>query len=734
MESITNVEEIDFQKYFQVVQRRWLPACGVFGISVALATLYAFSLKPSYQADGTLLIKTNNTSSLTGLGQDIGKIEALNQQSSPSETQTKIITSNQVIIETIKQLNLKKNQGKPLSIKEFKANLKVDTTKGTDLIQVSYQDVDPKMSALVVNTLMDIYLKRNIQDNRAEASAAGTFVDNQRPRAAKTVQAAELELRRFKEANKVINLEEEATASVNAIARLEDQIAQTQAQLADATARVKTLQEQANITSQQAVTSSSLSQVPGVQQVLTQLQEAQSQLAQEKTRFLPNHPNVINLEERVAALNALLEQRIGQVDKNQQIRAENLQLGNLRQKLMEEYTQAEVQRAGLAKQAASLSKQWLAYKQRANILPRLEQKQRELERKLKAAQSTYENLLIREQEIRVTENQNIGNARIVSYALVPDSPAGPRKFLLIAAGVVVGIISGITTAFALDLVDSSLKTIKEVRELFSYTVLGIIPLIPRNSKKNIEIQERGRDVPQIVGRDTPLYPFSDAYQMLQANLKFLGSDHELKTMVVSSSVCGEGKSEVSANLAVAMAQVGRRVLLVDADMRCPVQHHIWGLTNATGLSNVLVNQVSFNLAVEEVIPNLHILQAGVLPPNPVALLDSKRMAALVEAFAKHYDVVIFDAPPLSGIVDAAVLSKLADGILLVVRPGVVNWNQASAAKEFLIQSEQKVLGMVINGVNVKREPDSYFYYSRDLGETDNLPRNGQISSSLFDRK
>ncbi len=127
----------------------------------------------------------------------------------------------------------------------------------------------------------------------------------------------------------------------------------------------------------------------------------------------------------------------------------------------------------------------------------------------------------------------------------------------------------------------------------------------------------------------------------------------------------------------------------------------------------MVDQVDLNAALQEVMPNLHVIPSGVIPPNPVALLDSKRMAALVSVFTEEYDFVIFDTPPLAGKADAAVLGQLTDGILLVVRPGVVDSASANAAKEFLKQSGQQVLGMVINGVNVKREPDSYFYYTRE---------------------
>jgi polysaccharide biosynthesis transport protein len=191
--------------------------------------------------------------------------------------------------------------------------------------------------------------------------------------------------------------------------------------------------------------------------------------------------------------------------------------------------------------------------------------------------------------------------------------------------------------------------------------------------------------------------------------------------VVTSSVAKEGKSEVIANLAMSMAQAGRRILLIDADLRSPSQHHIWDLLNVEGLSNVIVEQIPVERVIQSVAPNLDVLSAGVIPPNPLALLDSKRMESLVAGLAQKYDSILFDAPPLAGTADVAALGQLADGVLFVVRPGVVDAASAEAAKEFLAHSGQNVLGMVINGVNIKIEPDSYFYYSRDPGEAPIAP-------------
>jgi polysaccharide biosynthesis transport protein len=736
MEPIPNVEEIDFQKHLQVLQRRWVPAVGVFGVAVSLASLFAVSVKPSYKAEASLLIKTSHSFALTGVGEDIGKLEGLTQSNSPLDTQAKIVSSVPVLQETISVLELKDTQGKALKVEDFAKKLKVDAAKGTDVLQISYTDEDPEIAAKVVNTVIDTYIRHNIQANRADAQAARQFIVNQLPTTEATVRAAESALRKFREDNRIIVLQEEANTAVSTISKLEDAIADTQAQLADVTAKEKKLRSQVNLDSKQGLTYSELSKIPGVQQLLVQLQEAQSQLAVEQTRYQPQHPAVINSQEKVAALNTLLRSRVQQVTgSNQPIRMENIQVGEMRQELIGELLKSETERTGLEQKVVKLSSTWSAYKQRASILPRLEQTQRELERKLKAAQTTYETLLTRLQEINVTENQSVGNARIISSALVPDKPAAATKRLAVGGGAIAGTLLGVVAAFALDAIDRSIKSVKEAREMFQYTLLGVIPAFNRNGKNNSS-KDTEETYARVISRDIPSFPLGDAYQMLQANLKFLSSDKKLKAIAVTSSVAREGKSEVSANLAVSMAQVGHRVLLIDADMRRPTQHHIWRLTNAVGLSNVIVDQVELSTAVQEVMPNLYVLTSGVVPPNPVALLESNRMATLVNSFIRNYDFVIFDTPPLAGTVDAAILGKVVDGILLVVRPGVVNSASANAAKEFLTQSGQNVLGMVINGVNVKREPDSYFYYTREYSESAsnrNTSKKRELSTAMGKR-
>ncbi|MBD1897442.1 polysaccharide biosynthesis tyrosine autokinase [Coleofasciculus sp. FACHB-129] len=713
METRQYTEDIDFKKYWLILKRRWLPASTVFIFTVALAAAFAFLKKPTYEAEGRLLFKKQNTTSalVTEAGAKIGQLEPLNVLNTPLDTEAEIVRSEPLIQETINSLNLKDKKGDPLKPADFLKQLTVKGIKGTDVLQISVKGKDPEEAAKIVNKLMDLYREKNVLNNRAQAAAAREFISKQLPKTEATVRQAEAALRSFKEQNNIVALEEEGSSAVKAIAELDSKKAQTQAELEDATARVAAFQSKIGLNSQRAMALNSLSQSPAVQQVLIELQKIEGELTVERTRFQDENPKIINLESKQAALKALLQERVGEiVGTNQQVSEANLQIGELEQKLTAELVNAEVQRLGLANQVTFLSRAQEAYKQRANILPRLQQGQRDLQRQVEAAQSTYQILLKNLQEVQIAENQNVGNASLISAATVPEKPVGTRKLIIIAAGIVAGSLLYVITAFLVDLKDPTIKTAKEVRELFKYTVLGMIPSLKK--KVTFRSKKLERILPQLPVRDHPHSVISEAYRMLQANLKFLSPDQELKVIAVTSSVSKEGKSTVCANLAIAMAQLGRRVLLIDADLHHPMQHHIWDLTNAIGLSDVIVNQAEFEMAVREVMDNLDVLPSGVIPPNPLALVDSKRMAGLIDNFSKDYDFIILDTPPIVLVADALAVGKMTDGMLLVVRPGVVDTVSAAACKQFLVQSGQKVLGLVVNGVIVENEPDSYFHHAK----------------------
>jgi capsular exopolysaccharide synthesis family protein len=570
--------------------------------------------------------------------------------------------------------------------------------------------------------VIELYSGLDLEAQRQDAKAAGAFVEKQLPELEAKVKAAESELRSFRERNSVVDLGSEATNSVEAITNLNKEITTASAQLAAATSRVQKMRSLFGQDVQATVQSGLISESPGLKDALSSYQEIQKKLALERTRFQDNNPVVQDLIAKEQAMKSTLQQRFQQslIGGRLPGKIVELQKQGIQESMIADYAKAEADRFSLEKQIAALVYVVDAYRQRMNVMPKLEQQQRELTRKLDISLATYKTLSGKLQEFKIAENQTTGNVAVITPATVPDKddPISPKTAQNIGIGSFLGLFLGAAAAFILDGTDRRIKTAQEARQILSdYPVLGSIPTF---EQKDLVVTSRvmfgrstTRSAGQLINRNGGSDRENEAFRSLQANLRFLNADNQIKVIVVSSSLPREGKSTVAANLALVTAELGRRVLLVDGDMRKPSQHRIWRQNPDVGLSNVLTGQSRPEEAIIEVEPNLSLLTSGVLPPNPIALIDSSQMGILVAEWAKAYDLVIIDAPPLTVAADATLLSKQANGIVFVVRPNVADKDAVISCQEILEQSDQNVLGMVINGVQLDSNKlyKDYYYNS-----------------------
>ncbi|MDM9383291.1 polysaccharide biosynthesis tyrosine autokinase [Chlorogloeopsis sp. ULAP01] len=687
-------------QYWMILKRRWVPVSIIFLAVLALSIVKTILETPTYQATGQLVLKKNATSSLTGVGSQLGQLES-SVSGRPMGTEVAVIRSLPVAERTIKALYLNIN---PLV---FLKDLQVKNIEETDILEISYTDIDPGKAASIVNTLMKIYIENDIDANRAQTRSARRFIAEQLPLSKKALQAAEKKLQDFKQQNRVLDLKAEATSSVGILTELDKQVAATSFELASQTARMQSIKQFFGVSSQQAVITGFVGESPSTSSVLSQLQEIQQKLEMVKLRLTDNHPTVVNLKEQIAVLKSELRQRIEQsfVGKagrfNQTKDPENivqLKPQGLQQSILANYATAEAERLSLQVRLRALAEVIGYYRQRANTLPQLELQQRQLEREIAATESSYQNLLARYQELQVAENLQISNARVITPALIPSVPIKSRQYVNLLQGLIGGILLGGATAFILEKMDKTIKTPESARELLGYNLLAYIPPF-----------SNGSQIPEVIVKSKPDSPVSEAFRMLQTNLRFFNLEQP-KVIVVSSAVPREGKSTIAANLAFSISQIGRRVLLVDADLRNPSQDKIWELPNEVGLSNIIKSKLDLERAVTEIAPNLQVMTTGDQTNNPSALVNSSQMAVFVAQVAQRFDFVVIDTPPLTVAADATVLGKLANGILFVVRPGVVNANSASLAKELLEKAGQNVLGIAVNGVAAKQQ--YYGYYTK----------------------
>jgi polysaccharide biosynthesis transport protein len=711
------LDQVDLQQYWLVLKRRWKPAAVIFAATLAAAAALAATQKPTYTSTGKLLLRTNRIPSLTGLGNEsvtggsqssLGSLGQLTQQSSPLRTETETLLSRPILERTIQALKLRDAKGQLVKPDDLAKLVKVKDVAGADVLKVSYSDRNAKRASAVINQLMEEYIKTNIAATRSEATAAREFIAQELPKTEAVVRQADASLREFKERSGLADLGSEERMLSTSLGDIENQITRARTDLTEIASRYGSLQGKLRMGTDQALMAGSLSQSVGVQQAVAQLQQLHSQLELERTKLQDSHPRIQDLIQKEAALQQILQQRVSETSGGQPVTAQSLSMGEIKQTLIKEYIGSEISQSSLVNRLNVLNDARVAYRQRLNLLPRLEQQQRELQRRLEVAQGTYASLLKRLQEVQLAERQTVGTARLIEQA-IPDVAPGSNKPILMGVGVLLGALLASATMLGLELSDRSIKTVKEARDVFGYPWLGTIPFWgnPARAKRQMGM------VPTLPVRDMPRSLVSASYRMIQANLRFLNLDGTLRSVVITSAVPKEGKSTVAANLAATMAQLGRRTLLIDADLHHPTQNQIWDVSNQEGLSTIISGQTHFKHAVHSVMENLDLLPAGAMPPNPLAILDSGRMAKLIKGLEEAYDFVIIDAPPLVVEAEALTLGRLAHGVLLVARPGLVPADGAKMAKELLYQSGQRVLGMVVNSAIL--EPDTYrnAYYDRD---------------------
>lgn len=722
--------EIDFGQYLLKLRRHWLLALLIFIGTTVAVTAVGFSKTPIYQAVGQLRFKSQDAASaLAGIEDDRrGELTTLNYRESPIATEVGIMRTTPIVDETIETLGLVDEDGELLSSSAFLSNLFIEQETGTDLLYVIYQDPDPLVARQVVNTLMSVYLQQNLLNNRAAAVSAREFLEEQLPDAEERALQAEADLRAFKERNGIVALESETQATVESLGDLDDKITQVTAQLFDADARFRTLRSQIEQSPKSALVATSVSQSEGIQALLLEYQQVEAALAAQRTRYRPQHPEIVNLERRLASLRSLLDSRVQGAVGSQSAAASGLQMSEVEAALVGDYVRLEAQVNGLRRQAEALISSQETYSAIAQNLPKLEQEQSQLERQVEASRTIYTSLLQRLQEVLVAENQNIGNAQVVQPAEIVEDAVAPNTKLYAATGILLGSFLALSAALLLEAKNKSLTTAGDISKLFGFPVVGTIP--PFNTvtagtgmrwwRKKADSGEAATS--KLVVNSDPYSIASESFYMLRSNLRFLNPDRPPRTIVVTSAAVGEGKSTVASNLAASIAQTGSLTLLIDANFYRPAQAWMWGASERCGLGDLLIGDAALKECVTEVMPHLMLLSVGSIPQspvsiNPVSILESKRMKRLMHSISNQFDYVIIDAPALNSGAIASILGKMSDGLLLVSRPEIADSVSANRAKELLSRFHQTVLGLVINGSASDCEPNDYFLseeFSQDI--------------------
>lgn len=687
---------VDFRFYWTVVKkRRWIIAATTITIT-ALAVVLAMRKPRIYEATATVIV---DPQAPNVLGRDSVEVVQLGSGSpwintEYYNTQYRILTSRSLAREVVQKYHLHRDPrivGEATgSVSEdvlidtaagaVQGRVQVTVVKDSRVFAISIRDTDPKLAAELANYVADVYIEQNLTVKRDVTRNAKGWVAKQLDEARSELQESETALIAYKQNNNIlsVSLEDRQNILSKALETFSGALTETRKKRIDVQARRKAV---ALLIETDALNAPSTyaSQVSTIDAVREGYLEERRKLMALNERYGPKHPEVIAQQARVDAALSDLKEEARVV-----LRSIDAEIKALRD--AETAYQAEVNR--LTEEAFELNKRELEYKR--------------LMRDASGAEANYKLLSERLSESGLQEQVHANNIRQLDQARQPGSPVEPNVRVSGLLGFGLGLMLAFGLAFFIEFLDRSVRSQEDI-EALGLPFLGMVPSIesgPSDVGKSPELS---------IARQ-PNSTVAECCRVIRTNILFCSPDKPLKTLVVTSSNPVEGKTMSAINLGIVMAQNGHRTLLVDTDMRRPRLHKALGVPNDNGVSRVVVGESDLDSAVKSTeVPNLFLMPCGPIPPNPSELLQTEKFAALARNLGAKFDRVIFDSPPIMAVTDAAVLSRVADATVLVVRAGRTSRDAIVRAKHAIATVNPNIVGVVLNDVDLKNPHYANYY-------------------------
>jgi len=734
-------EELNLRQVLSVVKHRWLIIAGITIVVTSAIATYTFLKTRIYQGKFLLLIGQpieENKSSSRLAAQDI--LPQLGGEDIDYDTQIAVLTSPQLLNPILSKITPQYPDFtySDLISKTGKSDLKVSQLKDTKVLEISYQDAEPEKIKLVLENLARHYLNYSSQERKTEINQGLDFVNAQLPVLQERVNSLQKQMQQFRQQYNFLDPDKEATRLSQQLTSIEQEYRVAQVALNEINSRSQALQQQVGLDPNQAIIATYLSESPGYQDLLKQLQEVEVELAKQSAVFAKDSPIIATLEEKRANLLPLLQ------NEAQRTLGEKLPqtVGNspalvsrsaLRVELTQQLVEAANTRQTLEIKVESLAQALEQQKASVKNLAVLSRRYTDLQRELEIATTSLGRFLEEQQKLQLKVAQQVMPWQLISPPEVEEDFVSPKPVRNLALGLIGGLLLGIGAAFLAERLDPVHHSADELKEDAKLPLLGAIPWqkdLGTIEKVNtalpqLTVGDRKITIPNTTAKsanENPSYynfsPFSEAFHTLNTNIRLLGSDSPLKSLVISSVSPGDGKTTMAINIAKAAASMGQRVLLVDADLRRPQIHLRLNLNNDHGLSNVLAEGLDWNEAIQPLprYENLSILTAGSIPPDPSRLLSSQRMQEMISQLQQDhaFDLIMYDLPPLAAFADAKILAAMATGLILVTKLGKTDRFALKNLLEDLRLSHISVLGLVAN--NVSRKDRNYGYYGHYYGK------------------
>ncbi|MBD2363322.1 polysaccharide biosynthesis tyrosine autokinase [Anabaena minutissima FACHB-250] len=691
-----------------VLRRRGLPALSTLAAVIGASVAYLAVTPRFYETSARLMVDAKGVS-VSELGRDLTQPSVVGRSSNPLADQAELVKSQAVLDKAIKKLvSQNKNSANPIDLKttDITSSLKVSIVPATNILEVSYYNQNPEFAAEVLNAVSQAMVEENIQAISSEATKVRQFLEKEVPVARNRLQKAEVAESKYRQQSGVIADTDQTRSLVESLANLEDQERILLAQVQEARSRDDSLRKlTATKNINNAYTSVRSGQDEQLKALRAKLTQLETQLIEARLQFTDNHPRVVSLLGQRDQIRTLYGEEVARVSPaNQTASSADVASDQISQNLTTQLINNEVERLAVENKLRAVQSMRTNLQARLTILPLRQQPLTMLTRQREEAAESLKLLQSKLEEARIAEAQKVSNLRIIEIAQAPTAYAYPKRSVVLVIAMFFGSILATGIVLLLELMDNRLYDVADAEELLKLPLLGVLPRLPA-TKLTLEPAEKFLDDVGLV----------EPYRMLLKNLEFRSSD-KLQIVVVSSTISGEGKSVVVSHLGAVAAMLSRRTLIIDADLRRPVQHTLFNLPPKPGITDVLNgNRTLLSAAQSTDIENLFVLTCGELHGRPSQLLESKAMKSLVAEAALHYDLVIIDTPPLGVCADASTLSQYSDGVIMTTRPSVTLKESLQRAVAELNQNRIPILGVVINGMET--ETEKYYRYPIDENQS-----------------
>ncbi len=718
------------------IRKHWVLAVAIaiaVGMSVAFYTLGQTKI---YEAEATLLFDPQPPRPLGNQVQSVVDVSGEYWNNKEYyKTQFWVVQSQRVALQVVKDLALNKNRafienlapGSPTQGREvapddaakiLRLRLSIEPIRDSRLAVVRYRDADPARAQRVLSTLVDAYSANNLDDALDAMNSAAEWLGGQVDSLKVQLESSEMALHDYKKHKNIlsVSMDDQSNMLRGEMSQLNTALTGVETKREEISARRAELlkinpEAPANIPATELLNSPLLQSLRG--QFLDASSAREVLLASGKGT---SHPEVLSAQAKIEAARSALMAEVQ----------------NVQRAIDHEYNVASLEVRGLRGLFEGA-------KQRALELNLLEIEYNRLRRSKDNNEKLFGVVTERSKENDLTRMLRINNIRVIDRPQTPKRPVSPNVPLNVASGIAVGLVLGLVAAIGREQLDRSIKTPDDVERELGLTFLGLLPSVEEGKTSPVYAGKRKRrqrqeesvmpGLPELIVHEHPTSGVAEAARALRTNILFMSPDKQFRTLLVTSAAPSEGKTTVACCIAIAMAQAGRKVALLDCDMRRPRVHRVFGKTNDVGITTALIDFASVDEIIRDTnVPNLSVITTGPIPPNPAEILHSETFGKLLKLLSERFDHIVIDSPPVAPVTDAAILSTRVDVTILVVRAFKTSKELARRAVRSLRDVGSRSVGTVLNAVDFSRREYGYYqyyYYKREGYSADAAPRSSQ---------